>query len=57
MFSLKFCRTRGFVPNTLFLKGFEGLGIYLNIYIYIYVFVYICMFVPVLGIDDCDHCN
>ena len=22
-----------------------------------YVFVYICMFVPVLGIDDCDHCK
>ena len=29
MFSLKFCKTRGFVPNTLFLKGLEGLGMYI----------------------------
>ena len=26
MFSVKFCKTRGFVPNTLFLKGLDYLG-------------------------------
>ena len=31
MFSLKFCKTRGFVPNTLFLTGFDYLGIYIFI--------------------------
>ena len=39
MFSLKFCKTRGFVPNTLFLKGFDYLGIYIYIYVCVYFFL------------------
>ena len=41
MFSLKFCKTRGFVPNTLFLKGLEALGIHVIIYL-----LFTCVYCP-----------
>ena len=47
MFSLKFCKTRGFVPNTLFLKGFDYLGIY----------IYICVCVPLLCASALNPCT